>query len=94
MQEQREGAGEAVGMRSEHKQLAAWNIIERKAGEKPIWHRVGIGFVNRDGSINVLLDSIPLQGKIQLRDDTDARDGAQTWSRRPRPPPPPLGDAE
>lgn len=90
MQEHEAGAvGES---RSEGKRFAAWNIIERKAGEKPVWNRVGIGFVNRDGSINVLLDSIPLQGKIQLRDDKDSREATQPWSRRPRPPA--AGDEE
>ena len=36
--------------------------------EKGRWTKVGVGFVNRDGSINVLLDAVPLNGRIQIRD--------------------------
>ena len=50
--------------------LAAFQIIERKGYDRPFWNRIGSAFVNRDGSINVFLDSVPLQGKIQLREDT------------------------
>lgn len=32
------------------------------------WTRIGIGFVNRDSSINVVLDAIPLNGRLQIRD--------------------------
>jgi hypothetical protein len=35
------------------------------------WVRVGVAFENRDHSINVLLDAIPLSGRLQIRD----RDG-------------------
>ena len=31
------------------------------------WNRVGAAWVNKDGSINVQLNAIPLDGKIQLR---------------------------
>ena len=85
MLERGAAAGEAEAQRSDGRKFAAWNIIERKHSDKPIWSRVGTGFVNKDGSINVYLDSIPLLGKIQLRDDKDARDGTQPpWVRKPR----------
>ena len=32
------------------------------------WVRVGVAFENRDGSVNVLLDAIPLSGRLQIRD--------------------------
>ncbi|HSA58349.1 MAG TPA: hypothetical protein VLJ37_01525 [bacterium] len=35
---------------------------------KDRWTKVGIGFVNRDNSINVVLDAIPLNGRLQIRD--------------------------
>jgi hypothetical protein len=31
------------------------------------WVRVGVAFENRDHSINVLLDAIPLSGRLQIR---------------------------
>lgn len=48
-----------------------YTIAERESpsGEtKDRWTRVGIGFVNRDDSINVVLDAIPLNGRLQIRD--------------------------
>ncbi|QQR81822.1 MAG: hypothetical protein IPJ69_06980 [Deltaproteobacteria bacterium] len=40
------------------------------AGEpgKNRWTRVGVGFVNRDSSINIVLDAIPVNGRLQIRD--------------------------
>ncbi len=34
---------------------------------KSLWTRCGVAFVNRDGSINVVLDHFPTEGKLQLR---------------------------
>jgi hypothetical protein len=39
-----------------------------KKGEKTIWVRLGTAFINRDNSINVYLDGLPTNGKLQLRD--------------------------
>jgi hypothetical protein len=50
------------------KPWAAYNIIER-AGGKRIWSRVGTAFKNRDGSMNIFLDSLPIGGKLQIRED-------------------------
>lgn len=55
------------------KPWAAYNIIERKETGKRIWSRVGSAFFNQDGSINIHLDSFPLQGKIQIREDDRER---------------------
>ncbi len=40
-----------------------------RGGEgKDRWTKIGIGFVNRDDSINVVLDALPLNGRLQIRD--------------------------
>lgn len=44
-----------------------YTIVERKDG-KSYWVRVGAGFVNRDGSITVKLDAVPVNGVLQVRD--------------------------
>lgn len=31
------------------------------------WNRIGAAWLNKDGSINIVLNSVPLDGKIQLR---------------------------
>lgn len=32
------------------------------------WNRVGIAFVNRDGSLNVKLEALPVSGELHIRD--------------------------
>ncbi len=46
----------------------AYQITNRKDGEKPFWNRIGVGFLHRDGGgMNVLLNSLPVDGRITLR---------------------------
>ena len=60
------------------KPWVAYNIIDRPGMRSRIWSRVGMAWLNRDGSINVVLDSLPLGGRIQLReDDRDRRPDAR-----------------
>jgi hypothetical protein len=50
---------------------AVWTIVERAqqgGATKSYWTRVGVGFVNRDGSMNLHLDAIPISGKLQVRE--------------------------
>lgn len=60
-------------------------VIER--GPKKHWLRIGMAFVNRDGSLNVKLDALPLNGQLQIRNET-ARSGPldeDTAPAQPRP---------
>jgi hypothetical protein len=41
--------------------------VAGKAG-KTYWVRMGIGYVNKDNSINLYLDGLPTNGKLQIRD--------------------------
>lgn len=43
-------------------------ISDRGENEKSTWSKIGVAFVNRDESLNVILDAIPLTGKIHIRD--------------------------
>lgn len=43
-----------------------FNIIEDKDG-KSRWVKVGSAFVNRDESMNIYLDVLPRDGKLQIR---------------------------
>lgn len=61
------------------KRLAVFSIREGKGGS--IWVRAGSAFVNKDGSLNVLLDVLPLDGKLHVREAADKRDGAQVGGR-------------
>lgn len=46
------------------------NEREPTAEDRPEgrWTKIGIGFVNRDDSINVVLDALPLNGRLHIRD--------------------------
>ena len=35
--------------------------------ERARWVRVGVAFDNKDGSLNLLLDALPLSGRLQVR---------------------------
>jgi len=55
-------------------------IQSAKDDKKTVWRSLGIAFENRDGSINVYLDVLPINGKLQLRefDEDDRRVGEGT----------------
>lgn len=51
-----------------------WKVvspIEKKDGTVAYWARLGNAHSNRDESINVYLDTLPTNGKIQLREFTE-----------------------
>lgn len=47
---------------------AVYTIVEREGTKGNRWVRIGIGFVNQDGSINVRLDAVPINGRLHVRD--------------------------
>jgi hypothetical protein len=36
-------------------------------GEKKRWIKIGVAFENKDGSLNVLLDALPVNGHLNIR---------------------------
>lgn len=44
-----------------------FTVVERGQG-KSIWVRIGVGFTNRDGSLNLKLDALPVSGTLQVRE--------------------------
>ena len=51
------------------KRFDVFNVKEapKDSGKKSFWNKVGAAFENKDGSISVHLDSLPLDGKLQIR---------------------------
>ncbi len=47
---------------------AVFTIIEGEKLERPLFRRVGTGFVNQDQSLNIVLDALPLSGRLHVRD--------------------------
>jgi hypothetical protein len=49
------------------KMKAVYTIVERGEG-KSYWTRIGVAFENRDGSYNLKLDALPVNGQLQMRE--------------------------
>ena len=49
-------------------------ITER--GEKSYWTKIGVAFENRDRSINIQLDALPVSGRLQIRTE-ESRNGEE-----------------
>lgn len=58
---------------------AVYTIIDKGAG-KSVWIRIGWAHVNHDGSYNLTLDALPVNGKLQVRDWQPREE----WDARPR----------
>ncbi len=48
--------------------------VRERGDNKPFWLGIGSAWINADGSLNVSLDAIPLDGKLclRVRKDKDA----------------------
>lgn len=47
--------------------LDVFTVVERGEGKKVWWVSVGSAWVNRDGSLNIRLDALPVNGQLQVR---------------------------
>jgi hypothetical protein len=67
------GAGGAGG-----KKLAVYAINEKDGDRGAWWQKIGMAFTNRDGSIAIYLDALPIgTNKLQIREQRDEpRSGA------------------
>lgn len=73
-----------------NKMKTVYTVVERDHGngqKKSYWVKLGIGFVNRDGSINLKLDGAPTNGQLQVRDyeSAEEREARFDDSQRGRP---------
>ena len=48
------------------KMKIAYVVTQR--GTNKYWTRIGVAFVNKDGSMNVKLEAVPVSGEIHVRD--------------------------
>lgn len=53
---------------------AVYTVRDRGEGKKAFWVRIGTCFTNRDGSFSVLLDALPLDGKLVIREEQERDD--------------------
>lgn len=55
-----------------YKMKVVYVITEREG--RSFWNRVGVAFVNSDGSLNVKLEALPVSGELHIRDYTPPSD--------------------
>lgn len=63
-------------MNEKPKMKIVYTVVERGEG-RTFWVRIGVAFTNRDGSINIRLDAVPVNGTMQIRDAEPPRDGTR-----------------
>ena len=44
-----------------------YTIVPRE-GQKNFWLKIGTAFANKDGSLNVYLNALPLTGELNIRE--------------------------
>lgn len=50
-------------------------ITEGGEGKNNRWHQIGVCFENKkDGSFNVILDALPVNGKLHIRDREEKKE--------------------
>ena len=57
---------------SDNGKKTVFAITERDG--KTFWTRIGAAFTNKDGSINLNLDALPVSGRLQVREDEESRE--------------------
>lgn len=46
----------------------------KEGKDKSIWIKVGSAFENKDGSMNIYLNALPVNGKLQVRERKEKED--------------------
>jgi hypothetical protein len=60
---------------NEKKVTKAVYVIREFGDKKTSWIKVGVAFLNRDGSLNLHLDALPTDGKLHVRDFPEKENG-------------------
>ncbi len=47
--------------------------VTERGNDRSIWTRIGAGWFNRDGSLTLRLDALPVNGVLQVRDADEPR---------------------
>jgi hypothetical protein len=63
-----------TGATRKRRPWSAFNIQKKDGYEKPFWHKIGVAWPNRDGSFTIVLESLPMDGKVHIREERDRTD--------------------
>lgn len=50
------------------KMKAVFTVVPSERLNRPLYRRIGTAFVNHDASLNVVLDALPMSGRLHIRD--------------------------
>ena len=64
------------------KMMQVYTIVERQGADRAFWVKVGACFSNRDGSLNVYLDALPTNGRLQIREKTESNENGEPNPRK------------
>jgi hypothetical protein len=74
---------ETNGTTRDGKRLTVYAINEKDGDRGTWWQKIGTAFTNRDGSIAIYLDALPLgTNKLQVREPRDEARPAANGARR------------
>ena len=66
------------------KRYTVFSIRKAERGDASVWTRAGNAFLNKDGSLNLYLDVLPMSGVLHVREaveekraDNDSNDRAE-----------------
>ena len=54
-------------MANQKPDLIVYTIVETDGDAKDYWQRVGSAWTNKDDSINITLNALPVNGKLHIR---------------------------
>jgi len=63
-------------MSNNSRTFAVYTIIPSINGGKDFWQRIGVAFINRDGSMNVKLNALPVSGMLHIRENVKKEEAA------------------
>lgn len=55
-------------MANQKPDYTVYTIIEKNGEGEDYWQRLGSAWTNKDGSINLSLNALPLNGKLHIRE--------------------------
>ncbi len=57
------------------KRLTVFSLKKNERSGATVWVRAGNAYVNKDGSMNIWLDVLPLNGTLHIRETQEKKDG-------------------
>ncbi|MDJ0766151.1 MAG: hypothetical protein QNJ97_24425 [Myxococcota bacterium] len=66
--------------------LKVYTIVEKPGSQRGYWLNIGLASDNRDGSISVKLDALPMNGLLNIREQESGKTHTGRPSRDKQPP--------